>query len=298
MQSDAIKVISSEFFTQPTAEDTNKPEGLIVIYVSQDGPTMLLCGEVMGKKRVFKALKPDFRGNELYERMLRKEFEIGYSLSHPGIAQTISFLNLPQCGNCIEMEWIDGMTLDEYARAGRSQDSLRRVMLQVCDALSYLHSRQVCHRDIKPSNILVTHNGHNVKIVDFSLSDSDSHALLKNPAGTKHYAAPELLGRESSGDARSDIYSLGMVMKDLGLFPKAASRCCQPSPGKRFQDIDAVKKSIEESNGRRLQVIIGIASGLLAVIVAAMAALRSGQDRTNEKIFDQATQIILRKEAR
>lgn len=298
MQSDAIKVISSEFFTQPTAEDTNKPEGLIVIYVSQDGPTMLLCGEVLGKKRVFKTLKPDLRGNELYERMLRKEFEIGYSLSHPNIAQTISILNLPQFGNCIEMEWIDGMTLDEYVSTDRSKDSQRRVMLQICEALSYIHSRQIYHRDIKPSNILVTHNGHNVKIVDFSLSDSDSHASLKNPAGTRHYAAPELLKMESSGDARSDIYSLGMVMKDLGIFPKAASICCHPSPEKRFQDIEALQKAIERSHRKRIQAIIGIAAVLPVVIITALTISRSGRDRTSERIFDQATQIILRKEAR
>ena len=117
---------------------------------------------------VLKALKPEYRGNPVYETLLRKEFEIGYSLNHPSVCRTWHFRHHPQLGNCIEMEWIDGATLEERFRDARPDEGLfRKIAGELCDAVAYLHSRQVIHRDIKPSNILITHNGDNVKLIDF-----------------------------------------------------------------------------------------------------------------------------------
>ena len=69
----------------------------------------------------------------------------------------------------------------------------RKIVSQLCDVLEYIHSKQVIHKDLKPENILITHNGQNVKLIDFGLSDSDDYAPLKFHAGTQAYAAPELL---------------------------------------------------------------------------------------------------------
>ena len=65
-----------------------------------------------GKFRVLKSLKPNYKGLPLYEGLLKKEFDIGSSLDHPNICQTYSFLEHPTLGNCIEMEWVDGRSLD------------------------------------------------------------------------------------------------------------------------------------------------------------------------------------------
>ena len=64
----------------------------------------------------------------------------------------------PGLGNCIEMEWMDGVSLSELLKAGRPDRKLfRKLASELCDALIYMHNRQTLHRDIKPSNIMVTH---------------------------------------------------------------------------------------------------------------------------------------------
>lgn len=57
--------------------------------------------------------------------------------------------------------------------------------MQTCAALDYIHRRQIIHRDLKPENIMLTGNGGNVKLIDFGYSDTDSYAVLKQPAGTR-----------------------------------------------------------------------------------------------------------------
>lgn len=69
---------------------------------------------------------------------------------------------------------------------------------------------------MKPQNIMVTHNGHYLKIIDFGLADTDSHAILKQPASTLKYMAPEQ-AQHAVPDVRNDIYSLGVILQEMEL---------------------------------------------------------------------------------
>lgn len=199
-----------------------------------------------GRFRIYKALKSEYAGDQVYERLLRKEFEIGYSLDHPNICEYYAFVNLPPLGNCIEMEWIDGCSLDSLLPRGAIGKTLAvKIISEICDALSYMHSKQVVHRDLKPSNIMLTYNGNNVKLIDFGLSDTDAHSVLKGSAGTQVYASPELISGKTV-DFRSDIFSLGCVIDRLSpTYARVARKCCQRAPAKRFQSALDVKKAIE-----------------------------------------------------
>lgn len=199
-----------------------------------------------GRFRIYKALKSEYAGDQVYERLLRKEFEIGYSLDHPNICEYYAFVNLPPLGNCIEMEWIDGCSLDSLLPRGAIGKTLAvKIINETCDALSYMHSKQVVHRDLKPSNIMLTYNGNNVKLIDFGLSDTDAHSVLKGSAGTQVYASPELISGKTV-DFRSDIFSLGCVIDRLSpTYARVARKCCQRAPAKRFQSALDVKKAIE-----------------------------------------------------
>ena len=264
---------------------------LEVVCESVSGPYQVLRGSKDGKIRVYKALKPQFRGDPIYEALLRKEYGIGYTLSHPGICQTISFVKHPEEGSCIEMEWVDGVTLDTYLASRHDKGELHRIECQLCDAVSYMHSRQVIHRDLKPSNIMVTHNGHNVKIIDFSLADADSYSVFKQPAGTRRYAAPELSGNGASrADSRCDIWSLGVILSDMGAPSRIVSRCCAEDPEKRCQDALEVKAALERYRQRRKtsRVVLVASAVALAAVVLALTC----HNVLSERLMREATDLI------
>ena len=88
-----------------------------LIHSSEDGFYELYRGERAGWFRTYKCLKPEWRGQPLQEAMLKKEFELGYPLKHPNIRETYQYTYIEGLGNCIEMEWVDGCTLEElYTR--------------------------------------------------------------------------------------------------------------------------------------------------------------------------------------
>ena len=253
----------SGFFAPAGIYDVDN-EGLTLIHSSEDSFFELWRGERAGRFRLFKCLKQEFRGSLLHETMLQKEFEIGFPLRHPGIRETYAYVQMDSLGNCIEMEWIDGITLDDYL-AGRAldEDSFRKLAGELCDAVSYLHSHQILHRDIKPSNILITHQGHFAKIIDFSLADSDAHVLLKQAAGTRSFAAPEVLaGKEASQS--SDLYSLAKVFSKITKrHRRVLERCMSADPSSRYADAAALKAALLKKKSGWIW--------LLAVAVLAIA---------------------------
>ena len=215
------------------------------IHRSEKGWAELYRVERDGKFRVLKVLRSGLRGQQRYEALLRKEYEIGYSLDHPAIRSVYSYGHSDALGNYIEMEWVDGCSLAEYLATHRPDvTTARRLLLQLCDALSYLHARQIVHRDIKPANILLTHNGLNVKLIDFGLSDTDGHAVLKAAAGTESFAAPELI-RGEAADCRADIYSLGRIIAMLLPARKdVVRRCTDEDRDRRDPDASSVAAAL------------------------------------------------------
>jgi len=238
----------SEFFAEPTVAESSSALSLEPISGSGKGFCEIYRGDRDGKFRAFKCLKPEFRGNPLYERMLRKEFEIGYSLDHSNICEFYSFGEVEGLGNAIEMEWVDGCSLEALISRGKlKKEPAAKILSQVCDALDYLHSKQVIHRDLKPSNILITYSGSKVKLIDFGLSDTGWHSVMKTAAGTVKYAAPEL-EKGSEVDCRADIYSLGCIILDsTDAFSRVVSKCCQRDPQQRYSSALEVKEAINKS---------------------------------------------------
>ena len=237
---------ASGFFETPTMAQHPRQGMFELVSSSPESYCDIWRADKDGRFRIYKALKSEYAGDQVYERLLRKEFEIGYSLDHPNICEYYAFVNLPPLGNCIEMEWIDGCSLDSLLPRGTVGKTLAvKIINETCDALSYMHSKQVVHRDLKPSNIMLTYNGNNVNLIDFGLSDTDAHSVLKGSAGTQVYASPELISGKTV-DFRSDIFSLGCVIDRLSpTYARVARKCCQRAPAKRFQSALDVKKAIE-----------------------------------------------------
>lgn len=200
---------------QPSQKQ-NAYTDIVECYRAKIGHTCLYSATRYGKKYMLKALKHDYINTPIYCELLKKEFDIAMQLDHPYICRTISMEHIEGLGDAIVMEHIDGDTLNSMLQKGNlDMNECRQIATQLASALEYIHSKQIVHRDLKPSNIMITHNGHNVKLIDFSFSDGDSYSFLKTPAGTSGYIAPEQLLPEAVADVRSDVYSFGKVLKDM-----------------------------------------------------------------------------------
>ena len=233
---------------------------------SGNGITCLYRSRSGGRNRLYKVLTEPLRGEMLYESILRKEFEIGFSLTHPGICAYYAFSTLPELGNAIEMEWIDGCTLRQWLAGNPSGKQRKDVLKQLLEALAYMHQKQVIHRDLKPENIMITYNGNRVKIIDFGFSDSDAHAINKGAAGTREYAAPELLEGKSC-DVRADIWSVGAIMEELmPWYSSIIKRCKATLPQKRYASVAELQKAL--ALRQRLWIVPAAAAVVLCAFLA------------------------------
>ena len=157
-----------------------------------------------------KILKSDMAENEEIRRRFRDESRAVAQLSHANI---VSVYDVSSSGDTeyIVMELIDGITLKQYMDW---RESLHFI-IQIMRALEHAHSRGIIHRDIKPQNIMVLRDG-SVKVADFGIAclQNNAQTLTQDALGSVHYISPEQ-ARGEHIDARSDIYSAGVVLYEM-----------------------------------------------------------------------------------
>ena len=226
-----------------------------------------------GKWFFLKGLKLEYRDNYAYRLMLKKEFDILITLNCPNIVQVYGMEENSFIGPCIVMEFIKGHTLAEIIQGKKRLHFPSKTLWQLLSALEQLSDRQIIHRDIKPENIIITEKGGNVKIVDFGLADSDNYAYYKYVAGTNPYIAPELLLKDTPSDCRSDLYSLGMLLKELSIKPYIRWKGLRPDPNARFSCPSAVKRFLMREYAAILVALIILLHCLLSVISMFFSSL-------------------------
>ena len=173
---------------------------------------------LLGRQVAVKILHDQFASSEAFVERFRREAQAAANLSHTNI---VAVYDWGQDGDTyfMVMELVQGRDLRDVLR---SEGPLlpRRVAeigADICVAVSVAHSQGLVHRDIKPANILLTPDGA-VKVADFGIARAldDSESLTKTGAviGTATYFSPEQ-AQGATADARSDIYSVGVVMYEL-----------------------------------------------------------------------------------
>ncbi|UYV12351.1 MAG: protein kinase [Phycisphaera sp.] len=178
---------------------------------------MLLAGAFASDRQVYR-----------FER----ETELAAGLRHPNIVTIFQSGAATDGGRYVAMEFVTGVPLDHYVEdtLGRASsggkaraDAVMRLIVQVAMGVGHAHTAGIIHRDIKPSNILVDEHGV-PRVLDFGLArsietapDARSNApMTESFAGTPAYAAPERLNEQHEHtDARSDVYSMGMMLYRL-----------------------------------------------------------------------------------
>ena len=236
-----------------------------------NGYSRLFCAQRYGQKYILKGLKPEYAADPQYTAMISKEFSLMVNLTHPNIVRALIIEQDLEVGDCIVMEYVDGCTLDEFLQKNPSETVRRQIVKELLEAMAYYHRKQVVHQDLKPSNILITNDGNHVKIIDFGFADSRSFTILKEPAYTQSYAAPEQLSNGEI-DNRTDLYAFGLILKQL--FPtrygNVVRKCLQPQKEKRYPLAEDVLHNIEKTDRKRksMPFIAGAALILIGLLCA------------------------------
>ena len=230
-------------------------------------------------------------------RRMGREADHQGSLDHPAIANIIEAGSLETPAGrrrYVAMELVrGGRRIDTYCRQENLPPTARaELLLRVCDAVAFAHSRKIIHRDLKPANILVKDDG-TPKVIDFGIAkaigDESAEALsaeplsarqpvdathTAGPIGTDGFMSPE----QAAGgpiDARTDVFALGRVLEDVfeasdripaGQSPKplprwlrsVRDRCTHPDPTRRYRDAGALAAAVRERLGRaRVESLLG-----------------------------------------
>lgn len=190
--------------------------------------------------------------------MLRREYELSIGCDNPNIVHVFTYeRNLPE-GEGIVMEYIEGRTLDEFLLEKPSLETRQRIFGELLSAVNYLHKKGIVHNDLKPENIIITRSDNTLKLIDFGLADNDAFYVWKNLGCTRRYASPELILQDvrtrlatskQNIDARSDIYSIGIIMREIfeGRYKRIINKCIKEKADDRFSDVAALQR---KWNGR------------------------------------------------
>lgn len=218
-------------------------EEIKVLRVSERGRVVLVRETETGKRYVRKELRGEV---PVYERLKQ--------LRHPYLP-IIEEVRQEDGRTVILEEYIDGADL---AHLTLSQRQLTKLLLELCDVLTFLHGQGILHRDIKPSNLMLAADGH-LRLIDFDAAREAREAAERDTRllGTRGYAPPEQYGFAQT-DARADIYALGATFRQL-LGPLARKRrwkkllrkCTALDPKDRYHSAAQVRRAVWWSRIKR-----------------------------------------------
>ena len=238
--------------------------------ISSQGYCMIVKCRKGDQTVVLKTLKDAYRERVLLRNALKREFKQCQRLNHAGIVRYQGLVEVDGYGLCIEEEYVEGRTLQAYLKESHTDDEKLGIINQIADALRYAHQQGVIHRNLKPSNVLVANQGDYVKLIDFSVLSPED---VKLTADTTRFMAPEIKDETMAADGTADIYSLGTIMKVMGLtlaYSDVIKRCCAFKRSDRYSNIDEFLADLNNEGSSFTMPKIGKGTVMLALIAAVV----------------------------
>lgn len=250
-----------------------KSKGIyLFVKTTRDGATVML-----------KALKSEYKDKSQYQTLLRKEFETVSKLDHANIVKEIELIDDPKYGKAIVEEFVDGRSLSDYLKENHSVEEKLNIVRQIASAVGYANQRNIQHRNLKASNVLIAKQGDQVKVIDFRMPFSDD---LHVGYSSMVHVSPELKDGTVAIDARADVYSLGVLMKQMGLpedYNGLIEKCCSYNRGDRYMDMDSMVADLDGGSGsgpstKRMATLAAVVV-VLIVVVAFFALQHKSAER-------------------
>lgn len=256
------------------------------------------------------------------EQSLASEAELLSKLDHPNIVDIVDIEKTEDFIYVI-MDHVEGTSLADVVRreGPQSEEDVQKWMLQVCDALGYLHRQDppIVYRDMKPSNIMLHPDGY-IKLIDLGVAREYKDEARKDTIafGTTGYAAPEQYGKAQT-DARTDIYGIGATMWHLlvgeappvefplpnvhtknenvgeGFADVIIPKCCELERARRYQDCDELAADLEiykeltrefrDKQARKVKTFFGCIIACVVCLVVGIGSMALRESTITEK-FD------------
>lgn len=242
---------------------------------------------------VIKVLENNMNGRRVLVKYLidsAKVYEKIKNISHPNIP--IVYNVEYQGEDCIIVEeYIDGISLGDMLEVQKiPRKQVKRIVKDICDALDELHKQGIIHRDIKPENIIIDNYGK-AKLIDFNISRFNKETETKDTKilGTTGFAAPEQYGICNT-DARSDIYSIGILINVLltgehpskklckGKWKHIVNKCTKINPDERYQKVKELVRDIND-----LKNIFLVVFSVIVIFVAVFSIIYFQLDKPNNR---------------
>ncbi|MBD5231194.1 MAG: protein kinase [Bacteroidales bacterium] len=233
-----------------------------------------------GRKFFLKGINSRFADVSMARSLLHKEYDLGMRMDHSGIVRFLSLEMVPGAGECILMEWIDGIKLSEWMRGEPTVKKRMKMAGEIIDIVSYMARKGVAHRDLKPDNIMVRSVDESPCLIDFGHGDSEDFITHKLAAGTATFGAPEQHEHRQSGLA-ADVYALGRILEFLRLsrtYRPLIKSCLRDNPSLRPKAGDVRARFNRCVRLRRYPVVILIVA--LSAAIAAWALWRNLPDNS------------------
>lgn len=269
--------------------------------IKTGGINMMLTGTDGGRQVLLVGLKAAYQDKPQYLKALKREYDNCHDIDHPNIVKYIEEKDVDGYGHCIVMEWEPARTLSEYIQEGHGEEEKKAVIRQIADGLSFLHENRQVHGAINPTTIFVTNQGDRAKILNFRPRFADN---LHEPVATMKFRAPEAKDGTVALDARSDIFSLGVIIKDMGMgddFQSVVAGCCSFGRNDRFADIDAFLEAFEHrrisrrpagketgtpASNKKVAILVSVITVLLLVAAALFFNRQTDENATEQPVSE------------
>ncbi|MBD5323005.1 MAG: protein kinase [Duncaniella sp.] len=214
-----------------------------------------------GKWLMLKTLRPELKGQEEYEKMIEKEFEVRYNLAHPHIIMINDYEEVPGVGMCIITDDVYGDSLEKLIREHKVTDEhIYKLHHQLLDALDYIQTNHLAHHPLNASRVLFTENIGNLKLIDVGFDQKN------------------FLTHEETND---DIYNYGVLLNQAldavdtphPRLRKIAAKCTAEDPSKRYSSLSALRLDLAETRSNRLYIYVII---FLVAMIGLLLWLSSG----------------------